>query len=151
MLFELYIHKDGHGPSNIEKCRKDEVMDKQEEFMVPNRAEYIRLARESCNRNQSVNINGKAKTAYRNKEMFMAGDGNLSEAEYIGAGQSNGMKIFLIRLICASLLFLAVFLMDQFNFHIKQVNVSMIEKQVSNSMEVKEAQDFFVSVWDKFK
>lgn len=126
-------------------------MEKQEEFMVPNRAEYIRLARESCSRNQSVNINGKAKNAYRNKEMFMAGDGNLSEAEYIGTGQSNGMKIFLIRLICASLLFLAVFLMDQFNFHIKQVNVSMIEKQVSNTMEVKEAQDFFVSVWDKFK
>ncbi|SHO45786.1 hypothetical protein [Anaerocolumna xylanovorans] len=126
-------------------------MDKQEEFMVPNRAEYIRLARESCNRNQSANINGKAKIAYRNKEMLMAGDGSLYGEEDIGTGQKTGMKIFLIRLICASLLFLTVLLMDQFNFHIKQVNVSMIEDQISDSIGVKEAQDFFVSVLDKFK
>lgn len=127
-------------------------MDKQEEYMIPNRAEYIRLARESCNRNQSMNTTGKAKSGYRNKELFIPEDGSFTGAAAdMGAGQSRGLKLFLIRLICASLLFLAIFLMDQFNFQIKQVNVSMIESQISDSIGVKEAQDFFVSVLDKFR
>lgn len=127
-------------------------MEKQEEYLMPNRAEYIRLARESCSRNQSGNVNNKAKNAYRHKEMFIQDDvGYVMEENDIKAGQNTGMKIFLVRLICASLLFLMIFLMDQFDFKFKQVNTSMIENQISASMGVKEAQDFFVSVLDKFK
>lgn len=137
---------------SIEKTGKDEFMDKQEEFIIPNRAEYIRIARESCNRNQSSNPNSKAKSAYRYKEMVMMDDGSMSEViSGTGAGQTNGMKIFLIRLICASLLFLAVFIMDQFKIHTKEVNISRIESQISESAGIKEAQDFFVSVLDKFR
>lgn len=127
-------------------------MEKQEEYMMPSRAEYIRIARESCSRNQSGNVNGKAKSAYRHKEMIMAEDGGYTlEDTQVRENQNTGMKIFLIRLICASLLFLMVFLMDQFDFQIKQVNAGKIENQITASMGVKEAQDFFVSLLDKFK
>jgi hypothetical protein len=128
-------------------------MDRQEEFMIPNRAEYIKQARESCSRNQSVNLNGKVQTAYKNKEKLMR-----EEYYPVGVdaptdrpGQTVNMKIFLVRLICACLLFLTVILMDQFDFSIKEVNVKKIEELVSDNVGVEEAQNFFVTFLDKLR
>lgn len=128
-------------------------MDKQEDFIIPNRSEYIKLARESCTKNQSGNLNGKIHTAYKNKEKFMreefypVGD----DAPVDRTGQTLNVKLFLVRLICASLLFLTIILMDQFDFNIKEVNVKQIEELVSDNVGVDEAQNFFVTFLDKFR
>ncbi|WP_033166228.1 hypothetical protein [Clostridium sp. KNHs205] len=128
-------------------------MDKQEEFMIPNRAEYIKLARESCSRNQSGNLNGKVHTAYKNKEKLMREEFYPAGVDVPTdrPGQTVNMKLFLVRLICACLLFLTVILMDQFDFSIKEVNVKQIEELVSDNVGVEEAQNFFVTFLDKLR
>lgn len=118
-------------------------MDKQDDLLMPNRAEYIKLARESCSRNQSGGMNGKVHGAYKIKEKILSEDGTPIHTEGIN------VKIFLIRLICASLLFLSILLMDQFDFKIKQVTVSQVESLVADSIGIEDAQNFFVSFLDK--
>lgn len=125
-------------------------MDKQDDYIMPSRAEYIKLARESCSRNHSSNINGKAHNAYKVKEKGLIEDIRTGEAR-TGEAEGRNFKIFLTRLICASLLFLMVFLMDQFDFSIKQVTVSKIERLVADNIAIEDAQNFFVSFLDKFR
>ncbi len=63
---------------------------------------------------------------------------------------SNGsMKVFLIKTICAFMLFLTVLLIDKLNIEFKGISSDSIEKLVSSNEFIEDAEDFLVSLFDK--
>jgi hypothetical protein len=135
-------------------------MDNQEQFTVPSRAEYIRLARESCSKNLS-STNGNGKNQGSNK---MKGNEKLDKIKikiwnqgYAGNITENQTlftltpsKLLLIRTVCAFLLFLSVFLIDRFDVKMKIVNSDFIQESILSNQTVEDAENFFVSVFQDF-
>ena len=125
------------------------------------RDEYIRMARESCNRNLSyggsnVKNHGINKNkGYGNTEKIRTWDDTDSRKRYnLGEYGLNmttiNLKSFLIRTICALVLFLAVFLIDKFDIKVTTFNTKYIEDMVSSNQSIEQAEDYFVSLFEQF-
>lgn len=135
-------------------------MDHQEDFSVPSRAEYIKLARESCTRNLNApswnsKNNGKMKDENKNikfnlfKKRDTADYYNFTEGEF--DIPSGSMRVFLIRAICAFMLFLTVFIIDKLNIEFKGISSNFIRQLVSSNQGIEDAENFLVSLFDKDK
>lgn len=133
-------------------------MDHQEDFSVPSRAEYIKLARESCTRNfNSPGSNSKNNTKMKgeNKNTRFNLFGKRETTDYYDFTQgefdlSNGsMKVFLIKTICAFMLFLTVLLIDKLKIEFKGISSNSIENLVSSNEFIEDAENFLVSLFDK--
>ena len=134
-------------------------MDHQEDFCVPSRAEYIKLARESCTRNlnaQGLNNKNNSKIKDENKNI----KGLLKKGapvDYYSFTQgefdvpSSSIKFFAIRVICAFMLFLTVFIIDKLNIEFRGISSKSIKQLVASNQGVEDAENFLVSLFDKEK
>lgn len=133
-------------------------MDNQEELMAHSRAEYIRLARESCTRNLGSNHSGKNNNQY--KEMQKEQRRALSTYAKTETYETTlpdvdsilpvfHFKPVLIRVICCALIFLSVFIIDKFDITIKNFNSNTVKEYISSNEGIEEAQNFFVSLYEK--
>lgn len=142
----------------IKSDRLEDNMDNQEQFTVPSRAEYIRLARESCSKNlSSTHGNSKNQGLYKMKENEKIDKVKLWNHDKVGSITENQTlftlssgKIILIRTICALLLFLSVFLIDHFDINMKKLNSKFIQESIMSNQTVEDAENFFVSVFQNF-
>ena len=134
-------------------------MDNQEQLQALSRDEYIRIARESCTRNLgynggSKNHNGKMNKGYANAEKIRPWDQSvpshrpeLTDSFVLAPFK---VKSLLIRLICALVLFLSVFLFDKFDLKVKTFNSKNIQEMVSSSQSIDDAENFFVNLFEQF-
>ena len=131
-------------------------MDHQEDFSVTSRAEYIKLARESCARNLNashINLkhNGKKKSDtgkmhHHNKRTYIDSyDFDRGELD-ISPGS---MRAFMIRTVCAIMLFLTVLMIDKLNIEFQGISSHSIEELVSSNDGITKAENFFVSLIEK--
>lgn len=132
-------------------------MENQEELMAHSRAEYIRLARESCTKNLGLNHAGKNHNSYkdlqREQKKALSTYAKTETFRTSLPGEEIilpvfPMKIILIRLICCALIFLTVFIIDKFDITIKNFSSETIKEYISSNQGVEEAQDFFVSMYE---
>jgi len=123
-------------------------MDNQEEYSVSTRAEFIKLARESCAKNlSSMNRNSKNQTLSKSKELSTKNPFTIT-----GSGldmPAMTIKTFLIRTICALMLFLTVLLIDKMDIKLKVLNSNIIQESVSSNQGIDDAETFFVSFLEK--
>lgn len=135
-------------------------MDNQEQLQALSRDEYIRLARESCTRNQGYNSgtknhNGKMNKGYgyteKIKPFEQSGQSHRPElaASQFGIAPFK-VKSLLIRLICALVLFLSIFLFDKFNLKVRTFNSKNIQEMVSSSQSIDDAESFFANLFEQF-
>ncbi len=135
-------------------------MDNQEQLQTLSRDEYIRIARESCTRNLGYNGGAKNHSSKMNK--------GYAYTEKIRPWDQGGMgykpeltdspftiapfkvKSLLIRLICALVLFLSIFLFDKFDLKVKTFNSKNIQEMVSSSQSIDDAESFFVNLFEQF-
>lgn len=135
-------------------------MDNQEHLQALSRDEYIRLARESCTRNLSYNGNYKNHSGSKNKgyistDKLKAWDQAETKHKFgfTDAGLNWApvkIKSLLIRIICALVLFLAIFLIDKFDVNVKSLNSENIQNLVASDQSIDEAENFFVKLFDQF-
>lgn len=134
-------------------------MDNQEQLQALSRDEYIRIARESCTRNLGYNgtknHNGKMNKGYAYTEKTRPWDqGGMSHRPELTDSQFTiapfKIKSLLIRLICALVLFLSIFLFDKFDLKVKTFNSKNIQEMVSSSQSIDDAETFFVNLFEQF-
>lgn len=134
-------------------------MDNQNDYIVPSREEYIRLARESClknlgnnpremdtNKNNKVNLVGSPYSYEKNdygRESFFIPSGKMNLNQ-------KWIKHLLIRSICALLLFLTIFLIDKFKFTYKELSSQKIETIVTSSKGFDATEDYIVNLFKSF-
>ncbi len=135
-------------------------MDHQEDFSVPSRAEYIKLARESCTRNLNApsgnsKNNGKMKDENNNIKFNLFKKRDTTDYYNFTQGEfdipNSSMRLFLIRTICAFMLFLTVFIIDKLNIEFKGISSNFIQQLVSSNQGIEDAENFLVSLFDKDK
>ncbi|BCJ94998.1 hypothetical protein acsn021_25670 [Anaerocolumna cellulosilytica] len=123
----------------------------QAEYQMPSRAEYIRVARESCTRNLGLNHGSKSHSA-KEKDKYLhplsAGQDVNSSKIVTGSVPLINIKVLLIRIVCAAFLFLAVFLIDTFEVSYKSFSSKYIKELVTMNRGVEEAQDFIVAIFE---
>lgn len=103
-----------------------------ENITVLNRADYIKLARDNCNKNMnSINHN--------NVKVMQ---------ETVQAPSS--IRRFLTRCVCALLILLAVIIFDKINIQFKTGNSEIIENWINSSQGIEDAENFFVSLYERF-
>ncbi|MFV0344077.1 MAG: hypothetical protein ACK5JH_14530 [Anaerocolumna sp.] len=110
-------------------------MDEQEELISYSRAEYIRLARESCANNLDSHHMGR--------------NTNKVSLPEVNGLPNFRVKSLLIRVICCALIFLFVFIIDKFDISLKNVSVGTIQEWISSNKGIEEAQNFIVQMYEK--
>jgi hypothetical protein len=137
-------------------------MDNQEEFSTLSRADLIKLARESCTKNlSSRNFNSRnlasrnlsssnLDSMYRNSK-----DKRLYGNTYTMTGKKFelppfSIKFFVIRLLCALMIFLTVLMIDKMNINLKVVNSENIKNCVASNQEIENAEELVVSFFEDF-
>lgn len=134
-------------------------MDNQEQFIAPSRAEYIKLARESCTKNFASSTGNNKNQKLKQKEYNLPVKTAWDQANHLddfslpskGFSLSNmSIKILLARTVLALLLFLSVLLVDKLDFSIKTMNSEYIEKIFTSNQTIEEAEDYFVNLFEKF-
>ncbi|MGB8453834.1 MAG: hypothetical protein WCD89_16105 [Anaerocolumna sp.] len=133
-------------------------MDNQEQLQALSRDEYIRLARESCtrnlssgggNKNHGVNKNNMKAEKLRSWDQNDMNNGFSLTNTGLNITSIN-IKSLLIRLICAFILFLSVFIIDKFNVKVKTFDSKYIQDLVSSDQSIDQAENFFVSLFEQF-
>lgn len=104
----------------------------RENITVLNRADYIKLARDNCNKN----INGV------NHNSIKAAEQSVQE--------TSSLRRFLTRCVCALLILVAVIIFDKINIQFKTENSKTIESWITSSQGIEDAENFFVSLYEKF-
>jgi hypothetical protein len=134
-------------------------MDNQEQFSVPSRAEYIKLARESCNKNFTTTLGNSKnqKQKYTETKLPVKSSWDQISNSYDSTIPSKGfnlsnmsIKILLVRTVLALLLFLTVLLFDKLDLSVKTLNSGYIEKMVTSNQTIEEAENYFVNLFEKF-
>jgi hypothetical protein len=135
-------------------------MDNQEGYPVPSRAEVIKLARESCAKNlSSANWSSKNQSTNKNKDQNkldrmglwkqIGTNNSMTSSENRSDISTIPIRLFMIRAICAFMLFLTVLLIDKFDVKIKVVNSKFIQEMVSSNQKIDDAEEFFVSFFEE--
>ncbi len=133
-------------------------MENQEELMDYSRAEYIKLARESCTRNLGMNHAGKNSNQYkelqREQKRALAAYAKTESYHDALPGENYTLpvihyKTLLIKVICCALIFLSVFILDKFDITYKNFSSNTVKEYISSTGGIEEAQNFFVSIYEK--
>lgn len=130
-------------------------MEHQEEYSNTNRAELIKIARESCANNlNSLNRNYRNKNSdwYKNPTK---GDGmdtkrRAMDHDNIFHLSSKSLKSMLLRIIVALMLFLSVLLCDKYDFKFKMVNREYIQEIIATNQGIEDAENFVASIIKDF-
>ena len=135
-------------------------MEKDTTYTV-NRQELIRIARESCEGNLKSSGNGRfsqglsMKGATKQKAAIAkapkASSVKTSKASAMSAQErkQTTIKYILIRTICASVIFLAIVVIDKFNFTYETFNSDMIIESVQSNHVYEKAEKFFATLQDE--
>ncbi len=122
-------------------------MDNQEEYASLSRADFIKLARESCSKNLGpVSRNNKESNLFRQKEQ------RGYESKSYGTTNSGfeippvTIKIFLIRFICALMIFLTVLIIDKMDLNHKVLNSEYFQKSLASNQRLEDAEEAVVSL-----
>jgi C4-dicarboxylate transporter len=132
-------------------------MEKDTTYTV-NRQELIRLARESCEGNLKSSGNGRfsqgllkkggvskkeatAKTTKATMVKPVKGKAVSSQEK-----KQIAIKSMLVRTICASAIFLAIVIIDKFNFTYKTFDRNMLKQVVQNNRVYDYAEKFFATL-----
>ncbi len=129
------------------------------------RAEYIRQARESCLRQLStMQSTARAYDSYyldsalQNAQIEQDKKPRMHRLFHEGTEMGNdeeamqeiiAFRFLIIRLVCAIILFLSIFLIDKFDFHIGEFSSAKIEEYVSGKDSMKELEDFVITLLKK--
>lgn len=133
-------------------------MENQEELMDYSRAEYIRLARESCTRNLGSNHSGKYSNQYkelqREQKKALSAYTKTEINHQSLPGDDYALPVFhyktlLIKIICCALIFLSVYIIDKFDISYKNFSSTTVKEYISSNEGIEEAQNFFVSIYEK--
>jgi hypothetical protein len=130
-------------------------MEHQEEYSNTNRAELIKLARESCANNlNSLNRNNRNKNSdwYKNpiKGDSMNTKKRAMNHDNIFHPSAKSLKLFLVRIIVALMLFLSVLLCDKYDLKFKIVNREYIQEIIATNQGIEDAENFVASVIKDF-
>lgn len=109
---------------------EDNMNQNEEEFTVLTRSEFIRQARDNCSRN--LNPYNQHKKIEEN---------NIQEL--------SAPKRLLIRGVFALLVLLTVIVLDKIDVKFNTGNGLYIEKMITSNQSIDEAQDFFISIYEK--
>lgn len=132
-------------------------MEKDTTYTV-NRQELIRLARESCEGNLKSSGNGRfsqglSKKGASSKKEATAKIPKATTAKTVKVkAVSNqekkqiAIKSMLIRTICASAVFLAIVIIDKFNFTYKTFDKNMVKQVVQSNRVYDKAEKFFATL-----
>lgn len=135
-------------------------MEKDTTYTV-NRQELIRIARESCEGNLKSSGNGRfsqglsMKGATKKKAAIAkapkAGSVKSGNALVMSTQEKKqtAIKFMLIRTICASVIFLAIVIIDKLNFTYETFNSDMIIESVQSNHVYEEAEKFFATLQDE--
>lgn len=135
-------------------------MEKDTTYTV-NRQELIRIARESCEGNLKPSGNGgflqglsmkgatKKKSAIAKAPKVSLVKSRNASAISAQERQQTTIKFMLIRTICASVIFLAIVVIDKFNFTYETFNSDMIIESVQSNHVYEEAEKFFATLQDE--
>jgi hypothetical protein len=131
-------------------------MDNQEQLSATSRAEYIRMARESCSRNigngtnKNYGAKNKENIKYEKQGTWNPPDmKSLTMPEKGVAFSSFHLKTMLIRITLALALFLSVFLFDKFGVKINNFSSADVQSLISSNQSIDEAENFFVNLYEK--
>lgn len=126
-------------------------MDNQEEYAALSRADFIKLARESCSKNLSpVSRSNKESNLFRQKEY------RGYENKSYGASNSGfdippvTIKLFLIRFICALMIFLTILIIDKLDLNHKTVNSEYFQECLASNQGIKDAEEAVASFISDF-
>lgn len=135
-------------------------MEKDTTYTV-NRQELIRIARESCEGNlkssgngrfsQGLSMKGTTKQKAAIAKAPKASSVKASKASAMSAQErkQTTIKFILIRTICASVIFLAIVVIDKFNFTYETFNSDMIIESVQSNHVYEKAEKFFATLQDE--
>lgn len=135
-------------------------MEKDTTYTV-NRQELIRIARESCEGNLKSSGNGRFSQGLSMKGATKK-KAAIAKAPKVGSVKSGNasaistqerkqttIKFMLIRTICASVIFLAIVVIDKFNLTYETFNSDMIIETVQSNHVYEEAEKFFATLQDE--
>ncbi|BCN30689.1 hypothetical protein [Anaeromicropila herbilytica] len=125
-------------------------MQENETMMSANRAELIKIARESCAKN--LYSNNSRNNQSSNKRLTSVRRDSLDGATMLipiarrssvsnTDTRLNGIRFFAIRMIIAVILFASVVLIDQTKFTYNKFNSSVIEEAIHTNASAKRAVD----------
>lgn len=135
-------------------------MEKDSTYTV-NRQELIRIARESCEGNLKASGNGrfsqglsmkgttKQKATIANAPKASAVKASKASVTSAQERKQTTIKFMLIRTICASVIFLAIVVIDKFNFTYETFNSDMIIESVQSNRVYEKAEKFFATLQDE--
>lgn len=135
-------------------------MEKDTTYTV-NRQELIRIARESCEGNlkssgngrfsQGLSMKGTTKQKASITKAPKASSVKASKASTMSVQErkQTTIKFMLIRTICASVIFLAIVVIDKFNFTYETFNSDMIIESVQSNHVYEKAEKFFATLQDE--
>lgn len=103
-------------------------MEKEEQYSSPGRAELIRQARASCTQRLD-GVPLKSRTVSQ----------NLESTE---VNRVPWLKFFLIRLICAVIIFLVIVAIDQMGIKNGYVDSNTIKQQISSNIRVEQLEEY---------
>ncbi len=126
------------------------------------RAEYIRQARESCLRQLStVQSTARAYDSYyldsalQNADAEQNKKSNVNrlfhEGTEMGKDEDSlqeiaAFRFLIVRLVCALVIFLSIFLIDKFDFSIGEFSSSEIEEYVSGKDNMKQLENYVITL-----
>lgn len=126
------------------------------------RAEYIRQARESCLRQLStMQSTARAYDSYYLDSALQSAETEqekkskpyrLFQAETDAGKQEDDMKevaafrFLIIRMVCALVLFLSIFLMDKLNFHVGEFSSTTVEEYVTGKDSMKQLEEYVITL-----
>ncbi|HAB61609.1 MAG TPA: hypothetical protein DCE48_13115 [Lachnospiraceae bacterium] len=136
------------------------IMEKDTTYTV-NRQELIRIARESCEGNlkssgngrfsQGLSMRGATKTKTTIAKAPKVTTTKASRAVTMSAQEKKqtAIKFILIRTICASVIFLAIVVIDKVNFTYETFNSNRIIESVQSNRVYEKAEKFFATLQDE--
>ncbi|MDF2905831.1 MAG: putative rane protein [Herbinix sp.] len=126
------------------------------------RAEYIRQARESCLRQLStMQSTARAYDSYyldsalqnaevdqnkKNRPFHLTHEGDQVDNDEESLREIAAFRFLIIRMVCAIVLFLSIFLMDKLDFSIGEFTSSKIEGYVSGNDTMKQLEEFVITL-----
>lgn len=141
-------------------------MEKDTTYTV-NRQELIRLARESCEGNLKSSGNGRfsqglskkgtnsrKETSQKKDSITRIPKATISKkAKFNAVSEQDrkqiAIKSMLVRTICASAVFLAIVVIDKFNFTYETYNADTIKEVVQSNRVYDKAEKFFATLQDE--
>ncbi len=126
------------------------------------RAEYIRQARESCLQQlstmqstaraydsyylDSALQNAEVEQSKKSKTYHLFHEGKQEGHDMEAMKEIAAFRFLIIRMVCALVLFLSIFLMDKFDFKVGEFSSEKIQSYVSGNDSMKQLEEFVITL-----